>query len=121
MRLGQIRSNGAITAAVFEGKEARPIPGYTLAGLIIRSEAEGVPIAELAATHASHHGEVAAPLIDKRCSDVGLERLAALALAFLVFGFLGEQVTQLVDPLVALGWVEVVESRRPRHPKLLGL
>jgi 2-dehydro-3-deoxy-D-arabinonate dehydratase len=63
MRLGQIRWNGAVTAAVFEGKEARPIPGYTMAGLIQRSEAEAVPITELAATHASRHGESVDPLI----------------------------------------------------------
>jgi len=63
MRLGQIRWNGAVTAAVFEGLEARPIPGYTMAGLIQRSEAEGIPITELAATHASHHGEIVDPLI----------------------------------------------------------
>ena len=53
MRLGQIRWNGSITAAIFEDELARPIPGYTLAGLIQRSEAESVPLTELARTHAT--------------------------------------------------------------------
>src|SRR5215467_9414136 len=70
MRLGQIRWNGAVTAAVFEGKEARPIPGYTMAGLIQRAEAEAIPIPELAATHASHHGEVVDPLIPLAPTEV---------------------------------------------------
>ena len=50
MRLGQIRWNGSVTAAMFEGDCARPIPGYTLAGLILRSEAESTPLTELAGT-----------------------------------------------------------------------
>src|SRR5215467_10152355 len=70
MRLGQIRWNGVVTAAVFEGKEARPIPGYTMAGLILRSEAEAIPITELASTHASHHGEIAEPLIPLAPTEV---------------------------------------------------
>src|SRR5437588_9261934 len=70
MRLGQIRWNGSVTAAVFEGKEARPIPGYTMAGLIQRAEAEAVPLTELASTHASHHGEIAEPLIPLAPTEV---------------------------------------------------
>ena len=63
MRLGQVRWNGSVTAAIFEGELAHPIPGYKLAGLIQRSEAESVPIAELARTHAARHGEALEPLI----------------------------------------------------------
>jgi 2-dehydro-3-deoxy-D-arabinonate dehydratase len=70
MRLGQIRWNGVVTAAVFEGKEARPIPGYTMAGLILRSEAEAIPLTELASTHAIHHGEIAEPLIPLAPAEV---------------------------------------------------
>ena len=55
---------------MFEGKEARPIPGYNMAGLIQRSEAEAIPITELAATHASHHGEVVDPLIPLAPTEV---------------------------------------------------
>ena len=63
MRLGQVRWNGSITAAIFEGELVYPIPGYTTAGLIRRSEAESVPITELARTHATRHGEQLDPLI----------------------------------------------------------
>src|SRR5215831_10301150 len=70
MRLGQIRWNGVVTAAVFEGKEVRPIPGYTVAGLIQRAEAEGIPITELAATHASLHSIVAEPVIPLAPTEV---------------------------------------------------
>ena len=42
MRLGQIQWNNAVTAAIFEGEFARPIPDYTLYELICRSEKEGV-------------------------------------------------------------------------------
>src|SRR5438045_3895962 len=70
MRLGQIRWHGAPTAAVFEGGGARPIPGYTMAGLIQRSEAEAVPLTELASTHASHHNEITEPLIPLAPAEV---------------------------------------------------
>ena len=70
MRLGQIRWNGSVTAAIFEGGNARPIPGYTVAGLIQRSEAESIPITELARTHASRHGDPADPLIPLAPTEV---------------------------------------------------
>lgn len=63
MRLGQIRWNGCVTAAVFDDGETHPIPGYTVAGLIQRAEAEGVPLTELASTHATRQGISAEPLI----------------------------------------------------------
>ncbi len=63
MKLGQIRWNNEITAAVFNGTGARPIPEYTLQGLIERSEKEGTDLGVLAARHASPHSEAAAPII----------------------------------------------------------
>ena len=53
MRLGQIRSTSGVTAAIFEGDNARPIPNHTVADLIHRSEAEEIPLTELASTLAS--------------------------------------------------------------------
>jgi 2-dehydro-3-deoxy-D-arabinonate dehydratase len=70
MRLGQIRWNGSVTAAMFEGDTARPIPGYTVAGLILRSEAESIPLPELARSHASRHGDPPAPLIPLSPTEV---------------------------------------------------
>ena len=63
MRLGQIRSGGAVSAAIFEGDIARPIPNHTVADLIQRSEAESIPLADLAKQLASRPGEPAKPLI----------------------------------------------------------
>jgi 2-dehydro-3-deoxy-D-arabinonate dehydratase len=53
MQFGQVEWSGRCTAAIFEGGRARPIPGHTLLELIDRSEKEGTPFKELAATHAS--------------------------------------------------------------------
>ena len=63
MRLGQIRFNNSITAAVFENGGARPIPDHTMLALIRRSESEALPLAELAAQLAIRHAEPAEPLI----------------------------------------------------------
>jgi 2-dehydro-3-deoxy-D-arabinonate dehydratase len=52
MRLGQIRSNGATVAAVFEKDGAHPIPVHTLYDLIKRSADESIALSELA-----HHLE----------------------------------------------------------------
>src|SRR5947208_2631091 len=62
MRLGQIRLGSAITAAVFEGESARPIPNHTVCDLIRRSEAESISLQELASSLASRHAEPATPL-----------------------------------------------------------
>lgn len=62
MRLGQIRWNGEITAAVFEDTAARPIPEHTLQDLIQRAETEGVSLQQLAKQHASKP-EDAKPII----------------------------------------------------------
>lgn len=63
MRLGQIKPNGGTIAAVFEGAEARPIPGHTLTDLIHRSEAEAIPLEELAGRLSSRHADPAKPVI----------------------------------------------------------
>src|SRR5229473_7446785 len=70
MRLGQIKWNGAATAAIFEGDSARPIPEYTVTGLISRSEKEGIPLTELAAQLATTHRERALPLIPVHPKEV---------------------------------------------------
>lgn len=63
MHLGQIKWNGATTAAIFEGQLARPIPNHTLYDLIHRAEIEGVELPALAREMAIAHREAAAPLI----------------------------------------------------------
>ena len=63
MRLGQIRFRAAITAAIFEGESARPIPDHTMSDLIRRSEAESIPLQELAAQLAGRLAEPAKPLL----------------------------------------------------------
>lgn len=63
MHLGQIRHNGAVIAAIFEGETARPIPAHTMCDLINRADAEVTPLAELAARLASRHAVAATPLI----------------------------------------------------------
>jgi 2-dehydro-3-deoxy-D-arabinonate dehydratase len=63
MRLGQVRQNNAITAAVFEDGSARPIPGYTLIDLIQKAEKEVVSLTQLASEMASRHAEPAEVMI----------------------------------------------------------
>lgn len=63
MRLGQIRWNNDITAAIFEGGLARPVPDHTLYDLIRRSEIDHIPLTELARQQASSHLEAVAPVI----------------------------------------------------------
>lgn len=63
MRLGQIRWNNEITAAVFDKDGARPIPEYSMQGLIERSEKENVPLTTLAARHAASQALNAPPII----------------------------------------------------------
>jgi 2-dehydro-3-deoxy-D-arabinonate dehydratase len=63
MRLGQIRLDHQVTAAVFENGDARPIPGYTVQQLILKSEDESVGLTELAGELASRHAEPAEPVI----------------------------------------------------------
>ena len=70
MHLGQIRHDGAVIAAIFEGGQARPIPAHTLTDLINRSETEGKTIHELASRLASRHPIEATPLIPIHPAEV---------------------------------------------------
>jgi len=63
MRLGQIRWQQHVTAAIFERGIARQIPEYTLVDLIQRTEKEGDSLQTAAARLASAHPEPAEPLI----------------------------------------------------------
>jgi 2-dehydro-3-deoxy-D-arabinonate dehydratase len=63
MHLGQIKSEGAVIAAVFEGGRARPVPAHKTLDLIRRAEAEGEPLSKLAAQLASRHAEDATPVL----------------------------------------------------------
>jgi len=63
MRLGQIKSDGSVIAAVFEKGQARPIPGHTVLDLIRRAEAASETLAALAARLASHRPEDHAPML----------------------------------------------------------
>ena len=70
MHLGQIRHDGAIIAAIFEGQQARPIPAYSLCDLITRADTEGKPLSELASRLASRHPIDASPLIPIHPAEV---------------------------------------------------
>jgi 2-dehydro-3-deoxy-D-arabinonate dehydratase len=63
MRLGQIRWDNSVTAAIFQDGYARPIPGHTVTDLISRSIVESTPVEEMARAMASAHQEEAQPLI----------------------------------------------------------
>ena len=63
MRLGQIRWNNTVTAAIFEGDRVRAIPEYHLYDLIGRAEKEKIPLPELAHMLGSIHREEAAPIL----------------------------------------------------------
>jgi 2-dehydro-3-deoxy-D-arabinonate dehydratase len=63
MRLGQVKSEGAVVAAVFEDGSARLIPEHNMLDLIRRADADRVPLAELAAELATRHAEPMQPLL----------------------------------------------------------
>ena len=63
MRLGQIRFDNKLTAALFEDGMARPIPGYTTVELIRKAETESAPLGELASQMAICHRESCPPSI----------------------------------------------------------
>lgn len=63
MRLGQIKSNGVVIAAVFEKGMARPIPGHNMLALIRRAEVEKMPLDKLATGLASRHPEELPPVL----------------------------------------------------------
>jgi 2-dehydro-3-deoxy-D-arabinonate dehydratase len=63
MHLGQIRHDGHVIAAIFEGNSARPIPAHTISDLINRADAEMISLPELASRLASRHPVAATPVI----------------------------------------------------------
>jgi 2-dehydro-3-deoxy-D-arabinonate dehydratase len=63
MRLGQIRFENKLTAALFESGGARPVPGYSLVELIRKALTEGMALATLVEQLASRHPEPAPPAI----------------------------------------------------------
>ena len=70
MHLGQIEWNGSVTAAIFEGECARPIPEYDLFQLITRSEKENQPLSAVAARLATSRSERHDPLIPLKPREV---------------------------------------------------
>lgn len=70
MKLGQIEWNSRLTAAVFDGECARPIPGHTLMDLIERSEREGATLPEWIGRYASLPRESHAPAIPIQPAEV---------------------------------------------------
>jgi 2-dehydro-3-deoxy-D-arabinonate dehydratase len=70
MHLGQIKSSGAVIAALFEGGRARPIPGHNVLDLIRRARAEETSLCELAAALASRHAEDTPPIVPIHAPEV---------------------------------------------------
>jgi 2-dehydro-3-deoxy-D-arabinonate dehydratase len=70
MHLGQIKHDGHVIAAIFEGNSARPIPAHTLSDLIYRADAEMTSLPDLASRLASRHSVAATPLIPLYPSEV---------------------------------------------------
>ena len=70
MHLGQIKHDGHVIAAIFEGNSARPIPAHTLSDLINRADAEMTSLPDLASRLASRHSVAATPLIPLYPSEV---------------------------------------------------
>lgn len=63
MKLGQVRLHGRLTAAIFEGNRARPIPEYSLYDLLCRADKEHAPLTALANGLVSAHREELPPAI----------------------------------------------------------
>ena len=70
MHLGQIKHDGHVIAAIFEGDSARPIPAHTVCDLINRADAEMTSLSDLAGRLASRHPVAATPLIPIYPSEV---------------------------------------------------
>jgi 2-dehydro-3-deoxy-D-arabinonate dehydratase len=70
MHLGQVKSEGAIVAAVFEQGMARPIPAHTMVDLLRRAETQNVPLSKLAADLAARHAEAIAPVLPIHAPEV---------------------------------------------------
>src|SRR5579864_1946866 len=63
MRIGQIRSNAGIVAAIFEHDGAHQIPAHNLCDLIQRASAESISLTELAHSLASRVPDPAPPIL----------------------------------------------------------
>lgn len=63
MKLGQIRKQNKVMAAIFEGNLARPIRNYRIIDLINKAEKESVALTEIAASLAEKEFEVAKKII----------------------------------------------------------
>ena len=63
MRLGQVKVEGRLIAAVWDGDLARPIPSHSTLDLIRRAETENRPLPAVAAELASRHAEKFAPAL----------------------------------------------------------
>jgi len=70
MRLGQIRWNQQVLAALFDEDGARPIPDHSLYDLLLRAEAEKVPLQNLAQEQASKTHVETPPIIPIRPPEV---------------------------------------------------
>ena len=70
MRLGQIKWQGASTAAIFNHASARPIPDYTLCDLICTAEKRGAELSELAEELSIPRPVPAEPLIPLQPREV---------------------------------------------------
>ena len=70
MRLGQVKVEGRLIAAVWEGELARPIPSHTTLDLIRRAETENRPLPAVAAELASRHPEKLAPALPVQPPEV---------------------------------------------------
>jgi 2-dehydro-3-deoxy-D-arabinonate dehydratase len=70
MRLGQVKVEGRLIAAVWDGDLARPIPSHTTLDLIRRADTENRPLSALAAELASRHAEQLAPRLPVQPPEV---------------------------------------------------
>lgn len=70
MRLGQIRLDNILTAAIFDAEGARPIPDHTLYELLLRAEVEKTPLPKLAQQQASKTHAGTPPIIPIRPPEV---------------------------------------------------
>jgi 2-dehydro-3-deoxy-D-arabinonate dehydratase len=70
MRLGQIRWNDTVMAAIFDAEGARPIPDHSLYDLLVRAEVEKTPLPQLAQQQASKTHADTPPIIPIRPPEV---------------------------------------------------
>ena len=70
MKLGQVRLEGRLTAAIFDSGRARLIPDHSLYDLICRADKENAPLTGLAKGLVSSHSEAAPPIIPLHPKEV---------------------------------------------------